>query len=268
MSGGLDDLRFQDFRFLEEAAKLGNQLRVLLWPDEAIELANGKAPKFPQIEREYFLSSVRWIDEVVPAEHAIRGDELPIDGAQPDVWAVRESDDTAAKRSWCKTNHIEYRLLRDELLGTTVRSPRTPENPQSERKKVVVTGCYDWFHSGHVRFFEECSELGDLYVMVGNDENVRELKGEGHPFFPALQRRYIVGAIRYVTLALISSGRGWMDAEPEILKIRPDIYAVNEDGDKPEKAEFCRQRGIEYRVLKRLPKEGLPTRQSTALRGF
>jgi glycerol-3-phosphate cytidylyltransferase-like family protein len=104
--------------------------------------------------------------------------------------------------------------------------------------------------------------------MVGNDENVRALKGEGHPLFPATQRRYITGAIRHVTLALISSGMGWMDAEPEIHKIKPDIYAVNEDGDKPEKAEFCRRHGIEYKVLRRVPKEGLPRRQSTVLRGF
>jgi hypothetical protein len=59
-----------------------------------------------------------------------------------------------------------------------------------------------------------------------------------------------------------------MDAEPEFEKIRPDIYAVNEDGDRPEKRAFCERHGIEYRVLKRLPKEGLPRRQSTALRGF
>jgi glycerol-3-phosphate cytidylyltransferase-like family protein len=119
-----------------------------------------------------------------------------------------------------------------------------------------------------VRFFEEVSEFGDLYVVVGHDENIRLLKGPGHPLFPAAQRRFITGSIRFVKLALISTGTGWMDAEPECLKIRPDIYAVNEDGDRPEKAEFCRQHGIEYRVLKRLPKEGLPRRQSTVLRGF
>jgi hypothetical protein len=46
------------------------------------------------------------------------------------------------------------------------------------------------------------------------------------------------------------------------------MYAVNEDGDKPEKREFCRKRGIQYVVLKRLPKEGLPSRTSTDMRGF
>jgi hypothetical protein len=78
----------------------------------------------------------------------------------------------------------------------------------------------------------------------------------------------MAGSIRFVKLALISSGDGWLDAEPEIERLRPDIYAVNEDGDRPEKRQFCADHGIEYRVLQRRPKEGLPRRQSTDLRGF
>ena len=82
------------------------------------------------------------------------------------------------------------------------------------------------------------------------------------------ERRYMVQSIRFVRQALISSGSGWMDAEPEIEKIRPDIYAFNEDGDKPEKREFCQKHGLEYVVLKRVPKEGLKSRESKILRGF
>jgi glycerol-3-phosphate cytidylyltransferase-like family protein len=119
-----------------------------------------------------------------------------------------------------------------------------------------------------VRFFEETSDLGDLYVVVGSDENVRFLKGAGHPLLSELERRYMVQSIRFVKQALISSGNGWMDAEPEIEEIRPDFYVVNEDGDKPEKKEFCREHGLTYVVLKRVPKEGLTARQSTDLRGF
>jgi len=135
-------------------------------------------------------------------------------------------------------------------------------------KKVLVTGCFDWFHSGHVRFFEEVSEMGDLYVIVGNDANVRALKGQNHPMFSQEERRYIAGSIRYVKEALISSGQGWLDAEPEIRRIKPDIYAVNEDGDRPEKQQYCQDNGIKYVVLKRLPKDGLPRRQSRVMRGF
>jgi glycerol-3-phosphate cytidylyltransferase-like family protein len=86
--------------------------------------------------------------------------------------------------------------------------------------------------------------------------------------FPQGERRYLVQSIRFTKQALISSGSGWMDAEPEIAQIKPDFYVVNEDGDVPEKHKFCEARGIEYVVLKRIPKEGLPRRQSTDLRGF
>ena len=157
-------------------------------------------------------------------------------------------------------------MLPAELLQGFAQPPPQPAAPG--RKKVVVTGCYDWFHSGHVRFFEEVSAYGDLYVIVGHDANIRLLKGQGHPLLPQEERRYLAGSIKYVTQALISTGDGWVDAEPEIQRLKPDLYAVNEDGDKGGKREYCAQRGIQYLVLKRLPAPGLPGRTSTDLRGF
>jgi cytidyltransferase-like protein len=133
---------------------------------------------------------------------------------------------------------------------------------------VIVTGSFDWLHSGHVRFFEEAAGIGDLYVVVGSDRNIRLLKGNGHPVFPERERRYLVHSVRTVSGTFISTGSGWMDAAPEIARIKPDVYVVNEDGDKPEKRDFCAGHGIQYVVLKRIPREGLPPRSSTALRGF
>jgi cytidyltransferase-like protein len=140
--------------------------------------------------------------------------------------------------------------------------------PVVGRKKVIVTGCYDWLHTGHVRFFEEVNEHGDVYAIVGHDKNIELLKGKGHPHFSQDERRFLVGSLRFVKQALISTGHGWLDADPEIARIKPDIYAVNEDGDEPEKRDFCEKNGIEYLVLKRLPKPGLTARTSTNLRGF
>jgi hypothetical protein len=68
--------------------------------------------------------------------------------------------------------------------------------------------------------------------------------------------------------ALVATGAGWLDAEPEIRAIKPDIYVVNEDGDRPEKKEFCTDNDIQYVVLHRAPRPGLPPRTSTDLRGF
>ena len=78
----------------------------------------------------------------------------------------------------------------------------------------------------------------------------------------------MVGAVRSVHRGMVSSGSGWMDAEPEIAEVGPAFYVVNEDGDQPEKRDFCRAHGIEYVVLERRPQEGLEARSSTTLRGF
>jgi len=265
--GGFDNIRSQDIRFLQEAACFGH-LCVLLWDDESLQSAAGKKPKFPQDERMYFLQAIRFVSKVYLSAQPSDSDMLPlIKGLNPSMWIVGQSDDTAAKHEFCKMHGMEYRIItKANLTGLPDIAKAQPQ--ENSRKKVLVTGCYDWFHSGHVRFFEEVSELGDLYVVVGHDENVRALKGQGHPMLPQEERRYMAQSIRYVKQALISTGSGWLDAEPEIVRIKPDIYAVNEDGDKPEKKKYCREHGIEYVVLKRLPKAGLPRRESTILRGF
>lgn len=268
VSGSFDDLRSNHVRFLQGASQLG-ELHVLLWPDEAVAALEGKAPKFPQEERLYLLQAIRYVSRVwlargVPERDALA---LPPD-LQADFWVVTETEDNLQKRKHSQARGIGYHILKaDDLSGFPMNDP-TFQTKDPNRNRVVVTGCYDWFHSGHVRFFEEVSALGDLYVVVGHDANVRLLKGAGHPLFPQEERRYMVQAVRFVKEALVSSGQGWMDAEPEIEKIRPHIYAVNEDGDVPQKRKFCEEHGLEYVVLKRKPKEGLPKRESTYLRGF
>ena len=259
--GGFDDIRSRDLRFLEEAAKLG-ELTVLLWTDSALEKRTGKAPKFPLAERMYFLNAVRSVGSVIESSAC---DTLPA-FLHADVWADVDASANLKREVFASDNGIAYRVFAaDELRGFPEPPPMSPV---SGRKKVAVTGCYDWFHSGHVRFFEEVSAYGDLYVFLGNDEGIRELKGNGHPLLPQEERRYVVGSIRFVTQAAISSGKGWLDFDCEIRALKADMLVVNEDGDKGGKREYCRELGIEYFVLKRTPAPGLASRSSTDLRGF
>jgi cytidyltransferase-like protein len=264
VAGGFDDLKARDLRFLEEASKRG-ELTVLLWPDETLQKLTGHAPKFPLAERRYFLNAVRHVSRVIPVKAPLNPDELPPD-FPADIWADIESAENTGREKFSHARKITYHVFKaDELKGF---SEPGPPPSAAGRKKVVVTGSFDWFHSGHVRFLEEVTAFGDLYVIVGHDANIRLLKGEGHPLLPETERRYVVGSIKFVKQALISSGEGWLDADPEIKKLRPDIYAVNEDGDKGGKREYCQKLGIEYLVLKRAPASGLPRRSSTDLRGY
>ena len=264
ISGAFDDLRPPNFRFLSEAAKLGKVL-ALLWSDDAIKKLTGKTPKFPHQERLYLLESVRYIDKAIIINETTPEILLQF---KPEIWAVDEQNDNAQNEAFCNANKIKYKVLKNSVLNSFPDYVPDFKKTVSARKKVIVTGCYDWFHSGHVRFFEEASQLGDLYVCIGSDRTIAQLKGPGHPLIPQQQRWFVVQSIKFVKQTLISTGFGWLDAEPEMRRLEPDIYVVNEDGDKPEKREFCRAHGLEYVVLKRAPKAGLPRRQSTDLRGF
>jgi cytidyltransferase-like protein len=266
VSGSFDDIKSRDLRFLEEAAKLG-EVTVLLWGDSLIRRCTGKVAKFSQGERLYFIKGIRYVSQVIEIDGQAEPDSLPeILSLRSQIWADLDSNANPARVRFCRERKIAHRAFSiNELTGF----PEPPPMPSAPgRKKVVATGCYDWFHSGHVRFCEEASAFGDLYVCLGNDANVRLLKGAGHPLLTQEERRYVVGSIKYVKQAIISTGSGWVDADPEIRRLKPDIYVVNEDGDKGGKREYCRELGIEYLVLQRTPAPGLPKRTSTDLRGF
>lgn len=132
-------------------------------------------------------------------------------------------------------------------------------------KKVFVSGCFDLLHSGHIAFLKEAAQYGDLYVALGSDKTVFELKGR-RPLTTEQERLFMLRSISFVKDAVISRGSGILDFLPELDEIRPDIFVVNEDGNTPAKKKLCQERGIVYKVLKRIPHAGLPERSTTGLR--
>lgn len=132
-------------------------------------------------------------------------------------------------------------------------------------KKVFVSGCYDMLHSGHVAFFKEAATHGDLYVGIGSDKTIQDLKNR-KTINTEEERLYMVKAIRYVKDAFVNRGSGIMDFSDDVKELKPDIFFVNTDGYTPEKKKFCEENGIELIVSKRIPESGLPRRSTTALR--
>jgi len=135
----------------------------------------------------------------------------------------------------------------------------------ARRKKVFVSGCFDLLHSGHIAFLKEASQYGDVYVGLGSDKTILELKGRG-TINSEEERVYILSALSCVHKAIVNRGSGLMDFLEDIRILKPDIFIVNEDGHSPEKAELCREMGIGYKVLRRIPHANLPARSTTALR--
>jgi cytidyltransferase-like protein len=261
----LDNLRSGDVRFLQEASGHG-PLHVRVPSDALVAKRTGAPPMFPAAERAFLAESMRWVTsaEIVDRPVATGMREL---ASRHAVIVAREGDVDPETRAAADAHGVPFRTVPlAQTAGFPLIEPRTL--PAANGPRVVVTGCYDWLHSGHVRFFMDAAVFGALYVVIGSDRNVELLKGPGHPLQREQERRYMVGAVRVVHQCLVSSGSGWMDAEPEIAEIQPTFYVVNEDGDEPEKRDFCTAHGLEYVVLERKPHAGLQPRSSTELRGF
>lgn len=89
-------------------------------------------------------------------------------------------------------------------------------------KIVVVGGCFDILHGGHIRLLEEARKLGDvLIVLINDDAYLRRSKGPTRPYLCLEERMAILMALRCVTLVLPFS-----EATPcnMLRMIEPDIF--------------------------------------------
>lgn len=132
-------------------------------------------------------------------------------------------------------------------------------------KKVFVSGCFDLLHSGHIAFLKEAAQFGDLYVCIGSDKTVFDLKGR-YPVITEDERKYMIESLRCVYECRINTGSGIIDFRNELDEIKPAVFVVNEDGHTPTKEKLCEELDIEYKVLKRIPHSDLPVRSTTTLR--
>ena len=131
-------------------------------------------------------------------------------------------------------------------------------------KKVFVSGCYDLLHSGHVEFFRQAAEYGDLYVGIGSDSTILGYKHH-KTVYSEQERLFMVKSIKYVKDAYINAGSGILDFLPTLDIVKPDILVVNSDGGNDDKRRVCEERGIEYVVLERVPHKVPSTGSGTGL---
>jgi len=167
VSGGFDDIKSHDLRFLEEAAKLG-ELTVLLWPDAALEKNGCKPPKFSFAERSYFLNAVRYVSRVVPLGGQPLPDSLPvIPGMRPGIWADVKSSANPAREQFCRAQKISYRVF----------------NPDAVKDITLYKGAVPARYGGRL------ASVLDVRMKEGNNKTTQVTGGIGTIFGP------IVGAL-------------------------------------------------------------------------
>lgn len=93
---------------------------------------------------------------------------------------------------------------------------------------MLVGGCFDVLHPGHVIFLEKAKKAGDkLVVLLESDEKVRQLKGSNRPVHNQKERARVLSALKSVDQVILLPEIKDDHAYDEIiLKIRPDIIAI------------------------------------------
>lgn len=132
---------------------------------------------------------------------------------------------------------------------------------------VLITGSFDLTHPGHLYFMEQASKYGDLYVGIGSDASIEQLKGRP-TIWKQEERLYMVKSIKWVKGAWINNGMGNFDFFKDPHAKLMDILIVNSDQDFPEKRLWCNRLSMDYIVLPREPHPGFPAHSSTEQREF
>lgn len=101
---------------------------------------------------------------------------------------------------------------------------------QSINKKIVlVGGCFDVFHYGHLVFLKKSKEQGDLLVLLLESDQTIISQKKQTPVHNQRERAEILAAIRYVDYVIpidfLQSDKDYIEV---ITKIKPAVIAITE----------------------------------------
>jgi len=120
------------------------------------------------------------------------------------------------------------------------------------KKAIIVSGYFNPLHKGHLDLFEKAKEVGDLLIVIVNNDNQRKMKGS--KFFQDEEERIrIIRSLSIVDMAWISIDKD--STQNATLKVMVDKFygsvklAFANGGDQnnetiPE-ANICKQFDIE-----------------------
>ncbi|MBI4066749.1 adenylyltransferase/cytidyltransferase family protein [Candidatus Gottesmanbacteria bacterium] len=124
-----------------------------------------------------------------------------------------------------------------------------------KRKKVMVGGCFDIIHFGHIRFLQAAKKLGDvLIIALESDGNVKRLKGPKRPFHDQEQRASILAELRSVDFVLKLPTMSEHSQYQEMIEnISADIIATTEgDVHWDKKKEQAEKIGAKFEIISKI----------------
>jgi len=134
--------------------------------------------------------------------------------------------------------------------------------------RVLVSGCYDILHAGHIQFFREAKALGSHLTVCFASADVLWRHKQRRTSIPDEHKRAVIAALEMVDEVVVTHGLDQgLDFKADFLRLRPDILAVTEDDEYgPLKRELCAQAGARYVVLPKTPPQFAPISTSEIVR--
>ena len=103
----------------------------------------------------------------------------------------------------------------------------TKELKRGNAKIIMVNGCFDLFHAGHLSLLKFAKEQGGILIAaVNSDCSIKSLKGPSRPIIAQNDRLDILASIIYVDYAVIFNEE---DPSELINIIRPDFIIKEEE---------------------------------------
>lgn len=131
-------------------------------------------------------------------------------------------------------------------------------------KIVLVGGCFDVLHIGHIQFLEEAKRLGDsLVVALESDENVKKRKGQNRPIHTQDKRHKLLSALKVVDSVIdLPFMKTDADYNALVLNVRPAVIAITQ-GD-PYKEHKEKQAAMVGAIVVEIPKVHTPSTSQLA----
>lgn len=128
-----------------------------------------------------------------------------------------------------------------------------------ENKKIVlVGGCFDIVHLGHVTFLEKAKTKGEiLIVLLESDENIKKNKGQNRPINNQENRAIFLTKLKTVDYVIkLPEMKSDEDYSKIIKLIKPKIIAVSQqDNNLEKKREQAKEIGAKVLTVSKLIKQ-------------